>query len=119
MGFSWYMSMMNNVFALFGLAGVLNSQRELIIAFFSYNTAQVVSKGTYQRRLMTNIWITPNVAAHICPPSMGASRCEGTVRIHKGAALWAPRCHLCCVVCVPCCPSSKCAACDTVPQRHR
>ncbi len=29
-------------FAIFGLAGVINAQRELIIAFFSYNAAQMV-----------------------------------------------------------------------------
>ncbi|GFR48238.1 hypothetical protein Agub_g10100 [Astrephomene gubernaculifera] len=42
MGFSYYLSIANNMFAIFGLAGVINAQRELIIAFFSYNAAQMV-----------------------------------------------------------------------------
>ncbi|KAG2493037.1 hypothetical protein HYH03_008700 [Edaphochlamys debaryana] len=42
MGFSFYLSIFNNVFAIFGLAGVINAQRELIVAFFSYNAAQMV-----------------------------------------------------------------------------
>lgn len=33
---------MNNVFSICGLAGVLNAQRELIIAFFGYNAVQTV-----------------------------------------------------------------------------
>ena len=35
-------AIMNNVFAVFGLAGVINAQRELIIGFFGYNAAQVM-----------------------------------------------------------------------------
>ncbi|EFJ44912.1 hypothetical protein VOLCADRAFT_94677 [Volvox carteri f. nagariensis] len=42
MGFSYYLSIANNMFAIFGLAGVVNAQRELIIAFFAYNAAQMV-----------------------------------------------------------------------------
>ncbi|GIL73561.1 hypothetical protein Vretimale_5175 [Volvox reticuliferus] len=42
MGFSYYLSIANNMFAIFGLAGVLNAHRELIIAFFAYNAAQMV-----------------------------------------------------------------------------
>lgn len=42
MGFIFYLSIFNNMFAIFGLAGVINAQRELIIAFFSYNAAQMV-----------------------------------------------------------------------------
>ncbi|GLC43437.1 hypothetical protein PLESTB_001557200 [Pleodorina starrii] len=42
MGFSFYLSIFNNMFAIFGLAGVINAQRELIIAFFAYNAAQMV-----------------------------------------------------------------------------
>ncbi|KAG2448420.1 hypothetical protein HYH02_006312 [Chlamydomonas schloesseri] len=42
MGFSFYLSIANNMFAIFGLAGVINAQRELIIAFFGYNAAQMV-----------------------------------------------------------------------------
>ena len=42
MGFSYYLGIVNNVFAVFGLAGVINAQRELIICFFAYNAAQMV-----------------------------------------------------------------------------
>ena len=44
MGASYYISIVNNVFAVLGLAGILNAQRELIIGFFGYNAAQMVSK---------------------------------------------------------------------------
>jgi hypothetical protein len=40
-GFTFYLSIFNNVFAVCGLFGVVNAQRELIIAFFGYNAAQV------------------------------------------------------------------------------
>ena len=33
---------MNNFFAICGLAGVLNAQRELVIAFFAYSAASMV-----------------------------------------------------------------------------
>ncbi|KXZ55124.1 hypothetical protein GPECTOR_3g276 [Gonium pectorale] len=42
MGFSFYLAILNNMFAIFGLAGVMNQQRELIIGFFGYNAAQMV-----------------------------------------------------------------------------
>lgn len=38
----FYLSAANNVFAILGLAGVINAQRELVTAFFAYNTVQVV-----------------------------------------------------------------------------
>ena len=38
----FYLSAANNVFAILGLAGVVNAQRELVTAFFAYNTVQVV-----------------------------------------------------------------------------
>lgn len=41
MGFTFYMAIVNNMFAVFGLAGVVNAQRELILGFFGYNAAQV------------------------------------------------------------------------------
>eukprot|EP00798_Chlamydomonas_sp_ICE-L_P030152 gene30152-35132_t len=42
MGFSYWLAIFNNVLAVFGLAGIINAQRELIIAFFGYNAAQMV-----------------------------------------------------------------------------
>lgn len=42
MGFSFYLAILNNIFAVMGLFGVLNAQRELIIGFFGYNAAQMV-----------------------------------------------------------------------------
>jgi hypothetical protein len=51
-GFTFYLSIFNNIFAVCGLFGVVNAQRELIIAFFGYNAAQVGGLGRqplYQR----------------------------------------------------------------------
>lgn len=45
------------VFAVFGLAGVLNAQRELIIGFFSYNAAQIVISFHYFVDLCTDAGI--------------------------------------------------------------
>lgn len=42
MGFTFYLAIVNNIFSICGLAGVLNAQRELVIAFFAYNAAQMV-----------------------------------------------------------------------------
>eukprot|EP00775_Hariotina_reticulata_P005444 gene5444-5678_t len=42
MGFTFYLAIINNVFSICGLAGVINAQRELVIAFFAYNAAQMV-----------------------------------------------------------------------------
>jgi hypothetical protein len=49
MGASYYISIVNNVFAIMGLAGILQAQRELIIGFFAYNATQMV--GTPSRFL--------------------------------------------------------------------
>jgi len=38
----FYLCMLNNVFAIFGLAGVINSQKEFVSAFFAYNIVQIV-----------------------------------------------------------------------------
>ena len=40
--FLFYLSIVNNVFCLLGMAGVFNHQRLLVIAYFVYNAAQVV-----------------------------------------------------------------------------
>jgi hypothetical protein len=45
MGFIWWLAIINNIFSVCGLAGVLNAQRELVIGFFSYNAAQVRRAG--------------------------------------------------------------------------
>lgn len=42
MGASYYVAIFSNIFAVFGLAGIFNAQRELIVAFFAYNVAQMV-----------------------------------------------------------------------------
>lgn len=47
------------VFAIFGLAGVLNAQRELIIAFFAYNVASVVISFHYFVDLCTDAVSAP------------------------------------------------------------
>lgn len=54
MGASYYISIVNNVFAVFGLAGILNAQRELIIGFFAYNAAQTVISFHYFVDLCTD-----------------------------------------------------------------
>ncbi|KAK9824191.1 hypothetical protein WJX72_008436 [[Myrmecia] bisecta] len=40
--FLFYYSIANNVFSVFGFAGVLNAQKELVTGFFSYNAIQMV-----------------------------------------------------------------------------
>ncbi|MEW5302530.1 MAG: hypothetical protein WDW38_002314 [Sanguina aurantia] len=57
MGFSYYLAIVNNIFAVFGLAGVINAQRELIIAFFGYNAAQMVIAFHYFVDLCTDVGV--------------------------------------------------------------
>lgn len=57
MGFSYYMAIFNNMFAVFGLAGVINAQRELIIGFFGYNAMQMVIAFHYFVDLCTDVGI--------------------------------------------------------------
>lgn len=40
--FVFYLAVINNVFSIFGLAGVLHSQKELVTCFFAYNAVQVM-----------------------------------------------------------------------------
>ncbi|KAK9800810.1 hypothetical protein WJX73_009734 [Symbiochloris irregularis] len=42
MDFVFYIAVINNVFSIFGLAGVLHSQKELVTSFFAYNAVQVM-----------------------------------------------------------------------------
>lgn len=42
MGFTFYLAIINNIFSICGLAGVLNAHRELVIGFFAFNAAQMV-----------------------------------------------------------------------------
>jgi hypothetical protein len=42
-GFTFWLAIANNIFAICGLAGVLNQQRELVIAFFAFNATQMVA----------------------------------------------------------------------------
>ncbi|KAF5837630.1 hypothetical protein DUNSADRAFT_4133 [Dunaliella salina] len=60
MGFSFYLSILNNVFAVCGLAGVINAQRELIIGFFVYNAAQMVVAFHYFVDLCTDAGVVYN-----------------------------------------------------------
>ena len=39
----FYLAVINNVAAIFGLAGIINAQRELVQAFFGWNAIQMVS----------------------------------------------------------------------------
>lgn len=47
MGFIFYLAIINNIFSICGLAGVLNAQRELVIGFFGYNAAQMIISFHY------------------------------------------------------------------------
>ena len=38
----FFLSISNNIFAFFGLAGVINSQKELVTSFFCYNVVQII-----------------------------------------------------------------------------
>lgn len=40
--FLFYLSMINNIFSIFGFAGVLNAQKELVTGFFAFNAVQMV-----------------------------------------------------------------------------
>lgn len=42
MDYVFYVSILCNVFSVLGVAGILQSQRELVIAFFTYNAVQMV-----------------------------------------------------------------------------
>jgi hypothetical protein len=42
MDFLFYLSIVSNTFSILGLAGVLNQQRDLVTAFFTYNAVQMV-----------------------------------------------------------------------------
>ncbi|KAL6763956.1 hypothetical protein V8C86DRAFT_2484646 [Haematococcus lacustris] len=54
MGFTFYLSILNNIFAVCGLFGVVNARRELIITFFVYNAAQMVLAFHYFVDLCTD-----------------------------------------------------------------
>lgn len=43
----FYASLLSNVFSILGVAGVLNQQRELVMAFFTYNTIAMVALFHY------------------------------------------------------------------------
>mmetsp|Transcript_9607 Transcript_9607/g.29127 ORF Transcript_9607/g.29127 Transcript_9607/m.29127 type:complete len:228 (-) Transcript_9607:67-750(-) len=60
MGASFYVAIANSVFAVFGLAGIFNKQRELILCFFAYNTAQMVIAFHFFVDLMTDTRIDFN-----------------------------------------------------------
>mmetsp|Transcript_10888 Transcript_10888/g.30836 ORF Transcript_10888/g.30836 Transcript_10888/m.30836 type:complete len:179 (-) Transcript_10888:104-640(-) len=53
----FYLSIINNVFSVFGLAGVLGSQKELVIAFFAYNAVIMVVHFHYFWDLYTDVTI--------------------------------------------------------------
>lgn len=38
----FYISIFNNIFSVFGLAGIINSLKELVMAFFAFNAIQLV-----------------------------------------------------------------------------
>lgn len=60
MGFVYYLAIFNNIFSVCGLAGVLNSQRELVIAFFVYNATQMVVSFHFFIDMCTNAGINYN-----------------------------------------------------------
>ena len=48
------MAIINNVFAVFGLAGIFTAQRELIIAYFSYSAVSSVTSFHFFVDLVTD-----------------------------------------------------------------
>jgi hypothetical protein len=63
-GFTFYFSIVVNVFAISGLAGVLNAHRELIIAFFAFNAAQVVLSFTFFVDMLTDAGVCAALLRH-------------------------------------------------------
>uniref|UniRef100_A0A061R0V3 Uncharacterized protein n=1 Tax=Tetraselmis sp. GSL018 TaxID=582737 RepID=A0A061R0V3_9CHLO len=55
--FLFYLSIVNNIFSVFGLAGVLNAQKELVIGFFAYNAVIMVVDFHYFWDLYTDVSI--------------------------------------------------------------
>jgi hypothetical protein len=55
--FLFYLSIINNIFSVFGLAGVLNAQRELVISFFAYNAIIMIVDFNYFWDLYTDVTI--------------------------------------------------------------
>ncbi|KAI8463133.1 MAG: hypothetical protein J3K34DRAFT_475495 [Monoraphidium minutum] len=43
MGIVWWIAIANNIFAICGLAGVINAQRDLVVAFFGWSAIQMVA----------------------------------------------------------------------------
>ena len=66
----------NNVFAILGLAGVLNAQKELVTAFFAYNAVQTV--------ISFHMFVDVCITARIVFPSETAT--AGLSTYEKGAA---------------------------------
>ena len=55
--FLFYLSIVNNIFSVFGLAGVLNAQKELVISFFVYNAIIMVVDFHFFWDLYTDVTI--------------------------------------------------------------
>ena len=72
----FYLSIVNNVFAILGLAGVLNAQKELVTAFFAYNAVQTV--------ISFHMFVDVCITARIVFPSETAT--AGLSTYEKGAA---------------------------------
>lgn len=47
MDFIFWLAIINNVFSIFGFAGVLNHQKELVTGFFAYNAVQMIVSFHY------------------------------------------------------------------------
>ena len=47
MDYVFFVSMLSNIFSVLGLAGVLNQQKELVLAFFTYSAVQMVAVFHY------------------------------------------------------------------------
>ncbi|KAK9838850.1 hypothetical protein WJX74_004555 [Apatococcus lobatus] len=55
--FLFYLSMINNIFSIFGFAGVLNAQKELVTGFFAFNAVQMVVAFHYFVDVVTDTTI--------------------------------------------------------------
>lgn len=47
MDFIFWLAIVNNIFSIFGFAGVLNHQKELVTGFFAYNAVQMIVSFHY------------------------------------------------------------------------
>jgi hypothetical protein len=69
----FYTSILSNIFSLLGAAGVLHQQRELVMAFFTYNTVcYCICLHSVCLTLMGSVFVGP-LSAETCISSLSAN----------------------------------------------